>query len=69
MPMKSTGGRQVGGQFRGKQAMHTDEGFSRHRDVFAQHFADEKEGAARVIAGTEGGEFTIQVQQLQKRHP
>ena len=48
------GGRQVGGQFRGKQAMHTGEGFSRHRDVFAQHFADEKEDAARVIAGTEG---------------
>ena len=48
------GGRQVGGQFRGKQAMYTGEGFSRHRDVFAQHFADEKEGAARVVAGTEG---------------
>ena len=51
------GGRQVGGQFRGKQAMHTGEGRGRHRDVFAQHFADEEEGAARVGAGAYGKEF------------
>ena len=34
--------------------MNAGEGCGRHRPVFAQHFADEEEGAARVVASTEG---------------
>ena len=48
---------QVIGQFGGECLVDAGEGRSRHRPVFAEDFADEEEGAARVGAGAYGKEF------------